>query len=309
MFLIKKPAPSRMIYKSQKEKDILQQLDDFIESHTKEPVQILARLWEDQQNAIGYPEIREAILTGQMNEKRIQTWMQDYSRMAAKKFAPVWLQAIRNGGAGQPATKGVQGFSFQSNTKAIRKWVAERSAALVTAVTNEQKDAIKVMIGRAIDGKYTVDELSRVIRPCIGLTRPQATANQRYYETIRDNLLSQHPRMKVESAQKQAREMALKYAEKQHRQRAYMIAETELASAYNQGNDQAVKQAQQQGLLGAVHRIGCTAADDRVCSDCSDREGKELAEGDIPPWHPRCRCTVLYEPIGKPLPDSQIETV
>ena len=45
-------------------------------------------------------------------------------------------------------------------------------------------------------------------------------------------LLENNPTMKPETAAKRAREAAAKYAAKQHRQRAYTIATTELAS-YN----------------------------------------------------------------------------
>ena len=52
------------------------------------------------------------------------------------------------------------------------------------------------------DRRYTVDELSRIIRPCIGLNKPQAEANLRYYETVRDGLAKAHPKMRVEDVYK-----------------------------------------------------------------------------------------------------------
>ncbi len=298
MFVSK--MPPKILYKSKPEQDVLQKLNDFVDSHLERPAVILARMWQDQAEALSYPEIREAILDGDISEETMRDWIQDYAIMAAKIFMPLWMAGEAAGGAAQPLTSGMSGFSFNPKAKGVRRWVAEHSGEMITAVTKEQREAVRAMIGRAVDGKYTVDELSRVIRPCIGLNRPQATANLRYYETIRDNLLDKHPRMKVESAQKQAREMAIKYAERQHRQRAVMIAETELVTAFNQGNEQAIKQAQQQGKLGAVRRIGSTADDERVCKKCAARHGKEVPPEDgTPPWHPRCRCAIAYEPVDE----------
>ena len=71
--------------------------------------------------------------------------------------------------------------------------------------------------------------------PGIGLTKGQAKANLRYYENMVATLKKDHPRMKPESIEKKAREAAAKYAERQHRQRAMTIAQTENAFAYNWG--------------------------------------------------------------------------
>lgn len=296
MFISRQPV--KMLYKSRTDEEVLQRLSTYVDSHSDQPAEILARLWNDQQEAISYQEIREAVLNGDLDEETIQRWMVDYSIMAATKFAPVWMAAAAAGGTRQPLTRDIEGYSYNPREKGVRRWVSDHSRDMITAITQEQRAAVRAMIGRAVDGKYTVDELSRVIRPCIGLNRPQAEANLRYYETIRDNLLANHPRMKVESAQKQAQEMAVKYAERQHRQRAYMVAETELVTAYNQGAEQSVRQAQQQGKLGAVRRIGSTADDERVCRRCAGKHGKEIPPEDgTPPWHPRCRCAIAYEPI------------
>ena len=296
MFISRQPM--KMLYKSRTDEEVLQRLSTYVDSHSDQPAEILARLWNDQQEAISYQEIREAVLNGDLDEEIIQQWMVDYSIMAATKFAPVWMAAAAAGGKGQQLTRDIEEYSYNPRKKGVRRWVSDHSGDMITAITQEQRAAVRAMIGRAVDGKYTVDELSRVIRPCIGLNRPQAEANLRYYETIRANLLANHPRMKVESAQKQAQEMAVKYAERQHRQRAYMVAETELVTAYNQGAEQAVRQAQQQGKLGAVRRIGSTADDERVCRRCSEKHGKEIPPEDgTPPWHPRCRCALAYEPI------------
>ena len=296
--------PPKILYKSNEEESVLQQLSDYLDSHMSSPALILARLWKDQQAAVTYRDIREAIRNGDISEELMEAWIQDYSRMAADSFLPAWMQAAEAGAKSQPATQELAGYAFNPREKGVRKWAVEHAGEFITSISESQRQAVRAMIGRSVDGRYTVDELSRVIRPCVGLNQPQAEANLRYYETVRDDLLENHPRMTAESAQQQAREKALKYAERQHRQRAYMIAETELAAAYNGGNELTIQQAQKQGKLGAVRRIGSTADDERVCTRCASKHGKEIpAEDGIPPWHPRCRCAIAYEPIEEPAPE------
>ena len=114
-------------------------------------------------------------------------------------------------------------------------WIQQRGAEFITASSTEQRDAIKALLAQSVRERHSVDELARLIRPCIGLTEPQAKANIRYYENITSSLRKQHPKMKAETIQRRAREAASKYAEKQHRQRAMTIAQTEMATSYNKG--------------------------------------------------------------------------
>ena len=121
--------------------------------------------------------------------------------------------------------------------------------------------------------------------------------------------------MREATAEKRAREAAVKYAEKQHRYRAFMIARTEMAFAYNRGMDEGIKQAIAKGYMGACVRVWVTAADERMCPVCGELEGVEigmegqydfsrvnsrLPSGPTPPAHPNCRCAVDYREIAPP---------
>ncbi len=44
----------------------------------------------------------------------------------------------------------------------------------MTQCTDTQKEAIKVFLERTVRERHSVDELAKMIRPCIGLTKPQA---------------------------------------------------------------------------------------------------------------------------------------
>ena len=86
--------------------------------------------------------------------------------------------------------------------------------------------------------------------------------------------------MNEASAAKKAQEAAAKYAAQQHRYRANMIAETEMAFAYQHGEYEAVKMAQAQGLMGVVEKVWSTAYDDGVCDICNGLVGQTIGIDD-----------------------------
>lgn len=295
--------------KAKNSQEVLERLKNFLESSmvTGEPVQILCGFWEDQQNAISYQELRQVVIEGEVSQELLTLWSQDYSTLVGNKLSHMWQEATTIGATSQPI---LDSFSFKLvQNSGITNWIKQHGAEFVTMCTEEQKQAIAALLTKKIRDHYTVDELSRLIRPCIGLTKGQAKANIQYYNNIVDTLKKDHPRMKQESIQKKAREAAAKYAERQHRERAMMIAQTESAFAYNRGADEGVRQAQEQGLLGVVKKRWSTSGDDGVCSICSsldgvevdmdkefDFKGKILFRGHhmLPPAHPRCACAVEY---------------
>ena len=205
---------------------------------------------------------------------------------------------------------------FDPYAEGVREWCETRAASFVTEVTAAQVDGLRTVIQRAaVIQDMSVDSLSRVIRPMVGLTKPQATANLRYYQKLIEDGMSQ----------KKARDKAIRYASRQHRYRGYNIARTELAFAYNQGSYEGTKQAQEKGYMGETVKVWCTADDERVCQICGALEGSQVAMDEdfdfdtrlagpanptirrVPPAHPSCRCAVIYKEISPP--DFGIPTV
>lgn len=315
-------SPRRYIKKKKtaNSKEVLRRLEEFLNGGCDEPVEILCGFWKDQQNAITYQELRQVVLDEEINNQILQEWSQDYSILVAERFKRVWQQAIVAGVLGQPILDGLV-FEFNTQTPGILNWISERGAEFVTACTQAQKDAIAGLLSKKMRDSHTVDELARMIRPCIGLTEGQAKANARYYDSIVANLRKEHPRMKTESIRRKARDAAAKYAERQHRERAMTIAQTESAFAYNRGADEGVRQAQEEGLLGTVRKRWSTSGDDAVCEICASLEGMEIEMNDsfsfggkllfagqkmLPPAHPRCACAVEYIEVEKLLPVPEI---
>lgn len=301
--------------KSKGGQDALNKLNGFLNAASAEPAYILHSTWTNQQNAITYKEIREAIMNGYMSESTFQQWQQDYSKMVSDKLAPVWVKAM------ETASLGVQdkhdSFFFDHTWPGVTNWVKDHGAEFVTNISTEQKNAVSALIARAYSKGESAEELSRAIRPCIGLTQRQAIANANYYDHVKESLLKNNPGMKDATAAKKAQEAAAKYAAQQHRYRANMIAETEMAFAYQHGEYEAVKMAQAQGLMGVVEKVWSTAYDDGVCDICNGLEGQTIGIDDdfnfklnkllfqgqrlTPPAHPQCRCAVEYREITPPV--------
>ena len=305
--------------KSKGAQEALDRLDRFLESAdvTKEPVEILCRFWKDQQTAITYQELREAVKAGYISNEIYQQWTQDYSYLVKTQLNDMWINAIKTGATNQPLVEAVAGgFTFNMQTPGILSWLNQKGAEFVTSCTQQQKDAIASLLSKKMIESHTVDELARMIRPCIGLTEGDAKAVTRLYDSSVENLKKEHPRMKSDSIRKKALDASQKYAERKHRQRALTIAQTESAFAYNRGADEGIRQAQNQNLIGTVKKHWSTSGDDGVCDICASLEGTEVdmdadfaikgkvlfaGQHMLPPAHPKCACAIEYIEVSPPV--------
>ena len=129
--------------KTRNGKEVLRRIEEYLESDTVtgEPVEILCGFWEDQQNAITYQELRQAVIDGAISQETMKLWTQDYSVLVSKQMSNLWTDAIISGPTGQPILDGLA-FEFNTQTPGILSWISERGAEFVTASTQEQKDAI-----------------------------------------------------------------------------------------------------------------------------------------------------------------------
>lgn len=110
------------------------------------------------------------MLDGTLDVETIEEWRQDYSILITNKLNSLWTAALVAGSVGQPVLDNIV-FEFNTQTPGIMKWIKERGANFVTVCTEEQKDAIAALLTKKMRDGHTVDELSRMIRPCIGLTK------------------------------------------------------------------------------------------------------------------------------------------
>lgn len=292
-------VPESHIEKINEGSEVLRLLRSYLDENEPGLVRILVNTWQSQGKAITYKELREAILNGDISQKYLQDWIQDYSRLVAEHMMPAWEQAII--AAAKLKEEKYPLWNFDPMASGVRSWAQNHAAEFVTNVTTSQIEGLRAVVRRAaVLEDMTVDELSRAIRPMIGLTKPQAAANMKYYETLIAN----------GTKKSRALELAQTYAARQHRYRAYSIARTELSDAYSQGAYEGTKQAQAAGYMGRAEAEWCTADDERKCPYCGSLEGKtvDLDEGfdlpngrRLPPAHPGCRCSYLIREVSPPI--------
>ena len=296
---------------------VKQQLERFIDDREPRLARLVARETSRMSESISYKDITDALLSGDISEEWLEKWRVLYSEFVIKYLVPVWHEAF------EESVKQINArypkFLFDPNTKEIQDWVADRGAMLVTNVVDQQREALRGVVGRAVQlqSRMTVDELAKVIRPMVGLYPAQAVANLKYYDFVKQGMIERHPRTSLEKIEERARRAAARYAGVQHRARAMTIARTELASAYNTGEYFSVMQAQEKDYIGMVEKEVITARDDRVCDFCKSLDGKRFrmdenmptprgvssySMGLTPPFHPRCRCVIAYEEVEAPIP-------
>ena len=298
--------------------EILERLERYIEDNDDKPMRLLASHWKDQQDALSYREIRECILNEGLTTQIVRDWTADYSKFVTEKLAPVWRQSMVAGSKGQPVADKIQSrLRFDINGPQMLNWIDERGASFVTSVTDQQIQAMRSMIRQYMYEKYDSEELSKVIRPCVGLTDGQSRAVLRYYDSLKAHMREQHPRMRQENLEEKCLNKAMIYAERLHRDRARMIARTEMAFAYNHGMHESMRQAMEQGLVGVLEKRWLTSGNENVCPTCDALNGTQIGFDEIfdfgkhrhlfdgqeecPPAHPRCCCAVQYIEVSPPV--------
>lgn len=292
------------IKKSEEDQEVLDKLQEYLDSALEEPVRFLVRFWKDQAAVLTYKELRKIAVSEEFPEEIMKDWRQDYSRLLRDKMTPVWEEAVKAGIQSNPV---LQGMHFDTR-ELVGDWITEHTAEMVTRVTDDQVKAIRYIVGESVTYKMGADETARYIRPIVGLTEQQTAANIKYYNNIKEQMAADHPRMKPGSIEQKARDAAAKYASKQHRTRADTIARTEIITAYHEGNDRGVRKCISDGRLPKMKKVWSTSLDAKVCSACQALEGVELdmdkefsaksgrrtVTTSIPPLHPRCACAVKY---------------
>lgn len=282
--------------------EVKEALERYLANSSPQLVKWLVSFWKDQQTVLTFKEIREAIQAGTITKEIVEAWQQDYSKVVSEKIAPEMVKAMKVAAANENKFKGIDiGYKFDADHWAVSDWLENRTAELVTNCTRVQKDAVQSMIELGIRSHMSDDELSRFIRPCIGLTKPQTQAVKKYYETIKAELEKKHPRTKPEKIEQMARDKQAKYAERQLRERAKTIAQTERAFAYEYGRQQHTKRLVEDGILPLQDKKWSATDSENTCTKCRELNGKvvgideEFVSGKLlPPLHPRCKCCIMY---------------
>lgn len=349
---------ARAVAKSRESEEALERLQECLKQEEEEPVEILEQFWRAQAAVLTLEELSEIFQAQKIPQKLLDEWRQDYMGLVNDKLKPVWDETMDL--AEEAVEEAERSFAerqenvqpqkvkplripmspkvplsvqqkpvFTQDKEYILRWIKTHGSELVTNCTDEQKEAIRALTLRAVNENMSSAEFARYIRPTIGLTRPQAEANMKLYQTTKEMLQKEYPRMKPENVEKRARKAAENYAKKQIRQRAETIARTEIARAYNYAMDEIVRRAIAEGRLPEMKRVWSTSQDGKVCPTCQAMEGMEVSmDGEfrakqgkkilivsLPPAHPRCACAVKYveredekkDPRQKPVSDEEVD--
>lgn len=294
------------------EAEIEARLRSFLRANEPKTLRMLLSTWDAQRSAITQADLVRAAGSGSLSQAVVSRWQGQYADFVNNRLTPIW----RAGGSTaatfiedrlQLRFPGYQP-RFPKILERIDDWIDKRGGELIVGLTDSQRKAVNAILRH-----YTTEvplapaELAKVIRPVVGLTPREAEAVRKR----REQLINQG------FSPLKATEQAARYAATLHRVRANRIARTELASAFNQGNLSTIKQGIEDGdLLPDVVKVWNTAEDERVCPICRPLNGDDKpVEGDdttftsgkfsaeVPPIHPSCRCTIIYE-ID---PEAQLE--
>lgn len=277
-----------------------QALWHFISRSEPRFIRVLSIIRKSVQDAISYSDIRGMILAGELDEFVIQAIQENYGRKLSQHLEQFYAQAT------DLAIEQLMKFlDFDKNSareRNLAKFIYTRGAELVTRITEEQKHGLKeVLYHFTVKEPVGYDKISKYIRPLVGLTKGQREA----VEKLRQSLLSKG------KSEQEVLKAVVKYAEDLHRYRAVVIARTELSFAYNNTTYDIVKeQTTKAGIY--TRKKWYTAHDERVCEVCGRLDGKVVELDDmfklgkqakeeeiglLPPAHPNCRCTLIYEMI------------
>lgn len=188
---------------------------------------------------------------------------------------------------------------FDAKDERAAEYARLQTGQLITEVEDDQRQWVRDLVMRAVTEGRTAQETARDIRERIGLHSRQIAALDRYRLDLQQ---AEVPSDKI------AR-LVQKYADGLRRQRADLIARTELLKAVNEGKLAQIREGLTQGTIprDRTFRQWILTDDERLCTDlCLPMSEADV--GVVPidqPWtlpdgrmvfnptdsHPNCRCT------------------
>ena len=233
----------------------IRELREMLEEEQPELEQFLIEMWDNQQREITAQQYIQMVKKGGLSKELEKQFLTSYTTFVLGKMLDKKQTAMETGA--KEVKKPL--FLFDIKYHETKKWIEKSCAEQIVQLTKTQKDAIKIVIDRAEKLGITTEGTADLLKPLIGLHKGQVTANVNYYNSIKQNLLENHPKIKEQTAEQKALEKAKHYARKQKEYRAMTIARTELAGAYNAGEFYGIKQAQKEGLMGKVKKYAVSA--------------------------------------------------
>lgn len=244
-------------------------------------------------------------------------WSMFWGMLKAPDAQTVYLTTLVAGANSEPLNAQLEGSLTLTNPAAVD--IARREAArLVSGLSAESREAVRLVTAQSLDGQWTVKQAARLYRDVIGLTpdRAQAVLSVRrgLEQVAAGEMLPEALRGDFALLGRIGRNFSpemidarvSKYAQRQLADRAMTVARTETMRAAHQGQHEVWRQARAEGLIPAdVQRVWVTTPDDRLCPECASMDGQvvsmdgqfssEKNTAEEPPIHPNCRCTTSLD--------------
>jgi SPP1 gp7 family putative phage head morphogenesis protein len=197
------------------------------------------------------------------------------------------------------------GMSFTKVDPNVVRAAELGTGHMITAITDATREAIRriVTLGIATQ-QLTVKDMAGLIRTTIGLAPSQALALRNTYESTLSAGLAAGLSREVATAR--AQKLADKVRARGIKSRAETIARTEVMTAQNAGRYASWEAAAAKGLIkDNAQKEWVATESERTCSTCRPLDGRLVpwnspfpGIGNMPPAHPRCRCTAVLKPAG-----------
>lgn len=178
----------------------------------------------------------------------------------------------------------------RANPRAVL-WAQGYTETLVKDLGDQSREALRATITTGFTQDLPPREIARELRNVIGLTPRQAASTQKYRERLQEEGVSGIER-KVE-----------RYADRQIRNRAEMIARTESIHAVSEAQRLTYEAAYEDGLLPRETGRQWLTAGEGVCPECDPMHEQRVGIDEqfvtgsgkfvnSPPVHVGCRCVV-----------------
>jgi hypothetical protein len=188
------------------------------------------------------------------------------------------------------------GVSFTLDNPYSPEWARAHAADLVTMIADTTRDALREFVADAFAAGIPPRELAEQIRDVVGVTPAQAARIRLLREGWKaDGLSSSEIASRIASL-----------TDRMVRDRALLIARTEIITAANQGQLASWRVASDRGLVLPTTVKVWIAADWEKCTSgvCPALDGTRAKLGEpfpggymAPPRHPACVCTMGLETL------------
>ena len=126
---------------------VLDKLNSFIDASSPKLATFLHHQINQQQNAVTYKELHEAIHQGQFPLSYLTKWQQDYSQFIIDHYAPMVDKAVKQAAidlAGEYA-----GAIFDPQIGLMDDYIKTHGGKLIQQVTTTQYNAINALVRQA----------------------------------------------------------------------------------------------------------------------------------------------------------------